>query len=371
MKILVTGGAGFIGSFLVDRLVKLGYDVRIFDNLEPQVHTKGKKPDYLNQKAEFIKGDMTNYKEVEKAIQDVGIIFHEAARVGVGQSMYQVRRYVNANILGTANLMDVLANKEHSVKKVILASSMSVYGEGAYECESCGKVSPGLRPEQQMKDKDWELRCPECEKVLKPIPTDENKKQEVNSVYALTKKDQEDMVMNIGKSYGIPCVALRYFNVFGPRQALSNPYTGVAAIFISRIKNGNPPIIFEDGLQSRDFISVHDVVQANILAMKNKAADYETFNVGAGRQITIKEIAEKIAKLNNSGIKPNITEKFRKGDVRHCFADITKVKSKLGFEPKVSFEEGMLELMEWSKNQEATDKSELATHELREHGLVD
>lgn len=370
-KILVTGGAGFIGSFLVDKLIEQDHDVRIFDNIEPQVHPNGKEPDYLNKKAEFIKGDICDQEALTNAIQGIDIIFHQAAMVGVGQSMYQIKRYVNANTMGTANLMDILVNKKHNVKKVIVASSMSVYGEGSYKCDSCGKVSPKLRQEEQMKNNDWEVHCPKCNKPSKPVPTDENKKQEINSIYALTKKDQEDMIMNIGISYGIPSVALRYFNVFGPRQSLSNPYTGVAAIFLSRIKNNNPAIVFEDGLQSRDFISVHDIIQANILAMKSKAADYEIFNVGAGRQITIKQIAETIAKLNNSDIKPQITGKFRKGDVRHCFSDITKIKSKIGFEPKVSFEEGMYELVEWSKNQQAVDGSETATQELKKRGLVD
>jgi len=370
MKILVTGGAGFIGSFLVDKLLDIGHDVRILDNLEPQVHPNGKPPDYLNKKAEFVKADMTDYKTVEEAVKDVEVVFHEAALVGVGQSMYQVRRYVNANVLGTANLMDVLVNKEHDVKKVIVASSMSTYGEGAYECKACGNVSPKIRPEKQMKNRDWEIHCPKCGKVLLPKSTPEDKKQEINSIYALTKKDQEDMVINIGRTYGLPCVALRYFNVFGPRQALSNPYTGVVAIFLSRIKNRRPPVIFEDGMQSRDFICVHDIVQANILAMKSKSADYEIFNVGRGMQTTIKEVAESIAKLNNLNINPKITGEFRKGDVRHCFADITKIKSKLGFEPEVSFEKGMLELMEWSKSQKAVDKLDVATQELKYHGLV-
>jgi len=217
---------------------------------------------------------------------------------------------------------------------------------------------------------DWELHCPACGGVLKPVPTKETKKQEVNSVYAITKKDQEDMCLNVCKSYGIPTVALRYFNVFGPRQSLSNPYTGVAAIFMSRIKNGNVPIVYEDGMQTRDFISIHDIVQANILSMDKKAADYEIFNVGTGGQITIKSIAETLAKLYGKDIKPNVVGKFRKGDVRHCFADISKIKSKLGFSPQVSFDEGMKELIDWSSKAESEDKFEQATSELEKRNLI-
>jgi dTDP-L-rhamnose 4-epimerase len=368
-KILVTGGAGFIGSFLVDELIKQGHEVRIFDNLEEQVHN-GRLPSYLNKKAEFVKGDMRNYGEVKDAIKDVEIIFHKAAAVGVGQSMYQVRKYVNINTLGTANLLDVLANTEHDVKKVLVASSMSTYGEGNYKCENCGIIHPKLRSEQQMEKGDFEMHCPECKTVIKPIPTKEAKLQDTTSIYAITKKDQEDMVMNIGKSYGIPSVALRYFNVYGPRQSLSNPYTGVAAIFISKIKNNNPPIIYEDGLQTRDFVSVHDIVKANILAMENKAADYEIFNVGNGKQITILEIASTIAKLFGKDIKPLITNKFRKGDIRHCFSDISKIKNKLDFKPEISFGDGMKELINWSLKQKSEDKFDTATKELKEKGLI-
>jgi len=369
MKVLVTGGAGFIGSFLVDKLIELGHSVRILDNFEPQVH-QNKMPDYLNSKAELIRGDLTVRDDVKKALQDVEVIFHQGAMVGVGQSMYQIERYVKANTMGTALLLDLLVNSENNVKKLIVASSMSTYGEGSYSCETCGVVEPPLRGEGQMAKGDWELHCPACGGVLKPVPTKETKKQEVNSVYAITKKDQEDMCLNVCKSYGIPTVALRYFNVFGPRQSLSNPYTGVAAIFMSRIKNGNVPIVYEDGMQTRDFISIHDIVQANILSMDKKAADYEIFNVGTGGQITIKSIAETLAKLYGKDIKPNVVGKFRKGDVRHCFADISKIKSKLGFSPQVSFDEGMKELIDWSSKAESEDKFEQATSELEKRNLI-
>ena len=369
MKILVTGGAGFIGSFLADRLIEKGHSVRIYDNLEPQVH-QGRLPSYLNKKAEFIKADVLDYDKLKEAVKDIDAVFHYAAMVGVGQSMYQIKRYVNVNVLGTANLLDILVNCKNDVKKLIVAGSMSTYGEGSYRCEKCGVVEPALRAEEQMARNEWELFCPNCKAVLKPIGTKESKKQDSNSIYAITKKDQEEAVLNIGRAYGIKSVALRFFNVYGPRQSLSNPYTGVAAIFMSRVKNNKQPLIFEDGLQSRDFVSVHDIADASILAMEKEAANYDVFNVGTGRQITILGIAETIAKLYGKNIKPLITNKFRKGDVRHCFADIGKIKEKLGFKPRVSFEEGMKELIKWSDKEKAVDMVDKATGELKEKGLL-
>ncbi len=368
-RILVTGGAGFIGSFMVDELAKKGHFVRIYDNLEKQVHL-GKIPDYLNKNAEFVSNDVTDYNSLKDAIADIDVVIHLAAVVGVGQSMYAIQKYVNSNTLGTAVLLEILANEEHDVKKLLVASSMSTYGEGSYSCNKCGPVEPKLRDEGQMSKNEWEVKCPKCSSVLEPIPTTENKKQDINSVYALTKKDQEDMCLLVGKSYGIKSVALRYFNVYGPRQSLSNPYTGVAAIFLSRIKNNKQPVVFEDGLQTRDFISVHDIVRANLLAMESNSANYEIFNVGTGSQITIKSIAEVLAKLCNKDIPPDITNNFRKGDVRHCFSDITKIRHKLGFEPKISFEDGMKELVQWSESAESYDKVGIATEELKKKGLL-
>ena len=368
-RILVTGGAGFIGSYIVDRLIKDGHEVSILDNLEPQVH-QGNSPDYLNDSAKFVKGSVLDYDLFRSLVGDSEVIFHEAALSGVGQSMYQVRRYADANIMGTTCLLDVLANESHNVKKVLVASSMSGYGEGAYECESCGIVSPPLRTEEQLKTKDWELRC-NCGKQLQPLATSENKPFHPNSIYAASKVSQEQMTLSVCSAYGIPAVALRYFNVYGPRQSLSNPYTGVAAIFMSRIKNNNPPLVFEDGLQTRDFVSVHDVVQANILAMNSHAADYEPLNVGSGSPISIKSMAEVLAKLCGKSITPNVTDKFRKGDVRHCFADISKIKKLLDYSPEISFEKGMRELIEWSETQNSVDKVDQAAEELKSKGLME
>ena len=368
-RILVTGGAGFIGSHLVDKLVKMGHDVVVLDNLEPQVHSK--KPDYLNPKTEYVFGDIRNEELLSSLLPDVEIVFHQAAAVGVGQSMYEIKKYVDVNTYATAKLLDLLVNKENNVRKLIVASSMSIYGEGAYECDNCGEVYPKLREEEQLKRREWELRCPNCGEIVKPIPTPEDKPLHPESIYAITKRDQEEMCLVVGRAYGIPTVALRYFNVYGPRQSLNNPYTGVCAIFSSRIKNNNPPLIFEDGLQTRDFVSVHDVVQANILAMEKNSANYEALNVGTGNAVSILKVAEVLIKLYNKNLKPEVTNKYRAGDIRHCFADISKIKSKLGYEPKISFEDGMRELVAWGEIVEAEDRFEEAYKELLSRGLVE
>lgn len=369
MKILVTGGCGFIGSFLVDELIRQGHLVTILDNLEPQVHPNGQKPDYLNPRAKFIYGDVTRVSDIKKALKDNEIVFHLAAMVGVGQSQYQIKKYVDVNIGGTANLLDVLVNTKNRVKKLIVAGSMSSYGEGLYRCPKCGIVKGEMRPEENLRKKIWECIC-KCGKKLTPVPTPEETKQQCYSVYALTKKVQEEISLIIGKTYSLPTAVLRFFNVYGPRQSLSNPYTGVAAIFMSRIKNNNQPVIFEDGLQTRDFIYVTDVVAALILAMNKKEADYQVFNVGSGKPLTIREIATTIAKLYGKEIKPRITEKYRKGDIRHCYADITRIKKLLGFWPQVSFEDGMRMLIDWAKKVPAKDDYEKAHAELKKYGLA-
>jgi len=366
---LVTGGAGFIGSFIVDELVRRGHNVRIYDNLEPQVHPGGKAPDYLNQEAEFIKGDVRDYESLKKALAGVDVVFHEAAMVGVGQSQYQIKRYVDVNIGGIANLLDIIANEKTKVSKLIVAASMSSYGEGQYTCETCGLVNPPLRSEEQMVRQDWELHCPTCQKTVRPLPTNEEKRLECNSIYAITKKNQEEMVLNLGTTYGIPAVALRYFNVYGPRQSLSNPYTGVAAIFLSRIKNIHPPVVFEDGRQTRDFVSVHDIVRANILAMEHESLS-GYYNIGTGQPRTIQGIAETLISLYNKDMTVEITAKFRKGDIRHCVADIHKANVTFGYTPQIPFEDGMRELIHWSETAEALDKFEEARQELLKRGLV-
>lgn len=368
-RILVTGGAGFIGSHLVDALTERGDDVLIYDNLEPQVHKTS--PEYLNEDAEFVQADVRDRGALKEVLEDVEVIFHQAAAVGIGQSMYQVERYTDANTLATAGLLDILVNDDHDIKKLVVASSMSIYGEGAYWCDDCGAVYPALRPDDQLRKGRWEMTCPRCHNVAKPIPTGEDKPLRPTSIYAITKRDQEEMSLTIGKAYGIPTVALRYFNVYGPRQSLNNPYTGVCAIFSSRIKNNNSPIIFEDGLQTRDFVSVHDIVQANLLAMERSSADYETFNVGTGKATSILNIAETLSEMYGRDSKPEIVNKFRSGDIRHCIADTSKIRDMLGFSPAISFEDGMRELVRWGETQKSEDQSDQAYEELKEKGLVD
>lgn len=369
MKILVTGGAGFVGSFLVDALIKSGHEVRIFDNLEPQIHN-GVLPSYINQEAEFLKGDVRNIDELRKAIENVDVIFHQAAAVGIGQSNYRIRHFVSSNSLGTANILDVLVNENHNVKKLIISSSNTAYGEGKYLCDSCGEFHPEIRTKEDIKKFGFEPVCFTCKKPGKPIPTDENTYLKCNSIYSYTKKEQEETALFIGKTYGIPVTVLRYFNIFGPRQSLSNPYTGVIAIFLSRIKNNKQPVVYEDGLQTRDFVFVYDVVEANILCMKNKSANYNVFNVGSGAPTSIGFVAENIRELLNSEIKPEITNVFRKGDIRHCYADIRKIKSKLDWQPKHKFENGMKELINWSRSVAATDHFDAAMQELKDKGLI-
>ncbi len=319
MKILVTGGAGFVGSHLVDALVEKGHSVRILDNLSPQVHgAEQRVPDYLNPEAEFIKGDILDREIVSKSLEEIEIVVHLAAAVGVSQSMYEISKYTETNTLGGAVLLEEIATGKNSVEKVVVASSMSIYGEGQYQCDSCGKISPRLRPVEQLREKQWEMNCPKCGSVSTPIPTHEEKPVHPTSVYAITKRDHEEMFLNVCLSYEIPCVALRYFNIYGSRQALSNPYTGVAAIFSSRILNGHPPVIFEDGLQRRDFTHVSDIVQATMLAMERSEGDYQALNVGTGRPLSVLDVANLLMSNLQVELSPEIVNKFRGGDIRHC-----------------------------------------------------
>ncbi len=368
-KILVTGGAGFIGSFLVDELIKKGYKVRVFDNLEKQVHN-GEKPLYLNKRAEFIKGDVRNRQEVLDVIKNIDIVFHLAAAVGVAQSNYQIKKYVDVNIGGTANLLDILVNEKHRVKKLITISSMTGFGEGNYKCKKCGVVRPAIRDEKQLKKGDWNTYCPNCQNAVIPAPTEDDAKEYPSSIYAITKKAQQDMALINASLYNFPTVVLRGFNVYGPRQSLSNPYTGVSAIFISRLKNNRKAICYEDGAQSRDFISVHDIVRAFILAMEKDKANNNVINIGSGKPTPIKEIARTIAKSLGKEKLVKISGEYRKNDVKHCYADISKAKKLLGWTPKVSLKEGIEELIEWGEKQEAVDTFASAEKELKNKGLL-
>src|SRR5437763_3398825 len=294
---LVTGGAGFVGSHLVDALVAAGHNVRVFDNLTPQVHSNGKIPDYLSKEIELVIGDMRDERAVPLALEGMDVVFHFAAAVGVGQSMYEIAHYMGVNTQGTAVLLQQLLNRRNRVEKLIVASSMSIYGEGKYLCAQCGEVAPPLRSAEQLKARQWEVTCPVCGEALAPIATDESKLLQCPSIYALSKKDQEEMCLLYGRTYGLPVVALRYFNIYGARQALSNPYTGVLAIFASRLLNGNPPLIFEDGRQMRDFVHVSDIARACRLALEVPEAADQVLNIGSGRQYTVLEIARAMAEV--------------------------------------------------------------------------
>lgn len=370
-RVLITGGAGFIGSHLVDTLLEKGYFVRVYDNLEPQVHGKSQNiPDYFNKEAELIVGDVRDREKLKKAINNIDVVFHLAASVGVAQSMYEIAKYTESNTMGGATLLDLIANEKHNIRKVVVASSMSVYGEGAYSCNNCGKVYPKIRSLEQFKKNDWEMKCPNCNIDVMPIPTDEDKPLFPTSIYAVSKRDHEEMFLIIGRAYQIPTVALRFFNVYGPRQALSNPYTGVAAIFSSRLMNDKPPIIFEDGNQARDFIHVSDIVQACILAIEKSEGDYQVFNVGTGRKLAVLDVANVLMdKLSFKG-EPQIVNRFREGDIRHCYADISLIKKILGYEPKVKFEDGIIDLVNWVKLQKAEDKVNFAIDILDKKGLT-
>jgi dTDP-L-rhamnose 4-epimerase len=366
--ILVTGGAGFIGAHLVEALTRQNHSIRVLDALVEQVH--GGVQQGLPSEVELIKADVRDQVSVDAALDGVEVVFHEAAEVGVGQSMYEIERYVGANTLGTASLLKALVARRGQIRKLVVASSMSIYGEGAYRCLECGPVAPPLRPGPQLEARDWEMRCPRCQSILEAMPTPETKPLDPASVYAVTKQDQEQLSIIVGRAYSIPTVALRYFNVYGPGQALSNPYTGVAAIFSSRLLNGQPPLIFEDGLQSRDFTHVSDIVQANLLAMESEAANFQAINIGTGRATSVRRIAELLASGLGVDIEPSIVGRFREGDIRHCFADISRARKFLGFEPVVRLEDGIPQLLEWVKRQRAQDGVVKATQELQMHGLV-
>jgi dTDP-L-rhamnose 4-epimerase len=367
--VLITGGAGFVGSHTADALIALGYHVRVYDNLSEQVHPAG-RPGYLASDVEFIAGDMRDLSQLSQAVRDADVIYHLAATVGVGQSMYRIADYTSANTLGTANLLQAILDTHAQPEKLVVASSMSIYGEGAYSCSACGEIAPPLRSVQQLQEKNWDMTCPVCSGSVVPVPTRESKPLHCSSIYALSKKDQEEMVLLFGRTYGIPAVALRYFNIFGTRQALSNPYTGVMAIFASRLLNGNAPVVFEDGEQLRDFVNVHDIVHANLLAMQRREADGVALNIGSGRPISIREIAAELAKMLGVDAQCEITGKYRAGDIRHCFADISTARQVLGYEPRVHFADGLRELVEWLRSQDAEDKVADAMQHLQVHGLV-
>ncbi|HYD75026.1 NAD-dependent epimerase/dehydratase family protein [Ramlibacter sp.] len=367
--VLITGGAGFIGSHLADELLRSGYRVRVLDPLVAQVHGEdGRRPPYLNPEVELQVGDVCDKEAVGRALQGVDAVFHFAAAVGVGQSMYEIAHYTRTNNLGTAVLLESLM--AHPVQRLVVASSMSLYGEGLYRDGSGRVLEAGERSLEQLRRADWELRDAHGG-VLEPVPTPESKSPALASIYALSKYDQERMCLLAGRAYNFDTVALRFFNAYGPRQALSNPYTGVLAIFASRLLNGSPPKIFEDGLQQRDFVSVYDVARGCRLALESPRAAGEVFNIGSGQPQTVRSIAARLARvMGKDGIEPEIVGKYRVGDIRHCFADISRARSLLGYEPQVTLDDGMAELSAWLAGQAAVDKVAQASAELSARGLT-
>ena len=367
-RILITGGAGFIGSHLADELLNNGHTVKVLDLLCSQVHGAApRSPEYLNPDAELVLGDVRDHAAIQRALQGIDAVYHFAAAVGVGQSMYEVEHYASINDIGTAVLLEALIKRP--VERLIVASSMSVYGEGLYRSRRGAIHCAVERSPTQLRSARWDPLDDEGA-ALEPIPTPETKTPALSSVYALSKYVQERMCLMIGRAYNIPTVALRFFNVYGPRQSLSNPYTGVLAIFASRLLNGKAPLIFEDGEQQRDFVNVRDVVQACRLSLEAAAAPERVFNIGSGQAFTISALAERMADALGKNLEPHVTGKYRVGDIRHCFADIALAKSMLGYAPKVSLKDGVLELAEWLQGQIADDHVDSASAELAARGLT-
>jgi len=361
-----------VGSHLVDAFLARGHRVRILDSLEPQVHgPDGQLPAYVNGKVEFVRGSITDAAAVARALDGIDVVLHHAALVGVGQSMYDIARYCLVNTGGAGVLLEAIVKQRSRIRKVVVASSMSVYGEGAYRTPEGEMRAPRLRGRDRLEQADWELRDATTGAPLAPIPTPESKPMQPTSVYAVTKRDHEELFLSVGYAYRIPTVALRYFNIYGERQALSNPYTGVAAIFSARVLNGQPPVVFEDGKQSRDFVHVSDVVQANLLALETDRADYQAVNVGTGRPATVRQVADAILEaLDARDLAPTVLGKFREGDIRHCYADITLARSLLGYEPRVVFADGMRKLVDWVRGQRAVDRFDDAHQQLVTRGLA-
>ena len=373
-NILISGGAGFIGSNLTKKLVSKGYNITILDNLSKQIHGKDQKSELYNSIKEistFILGDVCNEEDWKKSLKGQDAVIHLAAETGTGQSMYEISRYNDVNILGTSHLLDFLANNKNSVKKLIIASSRSIYGEGKYKCENHGVVYPNDRIVSNMMKGKFDLFCDACGSELNLMPTDENSKIHPSSIYGITKQQQEQMTLLMGKSLGIPAVALRYQNVYGPGQSLSNPYTGILSIFSTRILNGNDIDIYEDGEESRDFVFIDDVVEATILALEKEEANHQIFNVGSGETTSVSQVANSLKKLYDSNVNISIGGSFRLGDIRHNYADLNKIKNLLGFTAKFDFQTGISRFADWVKTQELKeDKYEQSLNELKNKGLI-
>jgi dTDP-L-rhamnose 4-epimerase len=371
MNVLITGGAGFIGSHLADRLLAEGHTVRALDNLDAQVHSEGERPAYLDPEVELVVGDVRDRDAVGAALEGIDTVVHFAAAVGVGQSMYEIERYTSINAIGAAVVLEEAVGRRDAIRKLLVASSMSIYGEGQYRNPRTGEsgLAPWLRPESQLAARDWEV-LDEDGTPLEPEPTAETKTLRPTSIYAINKRDHEEMFLAVGAAYGIPAVALRFFNVYGERQALSNPYTGVAAIFSSRILNDRPPLVFEDGRQTRDFIDVRDIARGCVLALTRDGADGRTLNLGTGAPTSILEVAGVIARGLDREIEPEVVEQYRAGDIRHCYADTRLAEELLRFRAEIPFERGMQDLLAWLEGQEAADSVDAAREALVARGLA-
>jgi dTDP-L-rhamnose 4-epimerase len=374
-NILITGGAGFIGSNIALKLLEKGLNVTVLDNLSSQIHGDNPQltsPLYrsISNKVNFIKGSVTSREDWNNAIKDQDAIIHLAAETGTGQSMYEIQKYIEVNIGGTAIMLDILANNTHNVKKVIVAASRAIYGEGKYKCRNHGIVYPTERTDEDMAKGDFLCKCPICNEIVDILPTTEDSKIHPTSVYGITKQNQEQMVLTVCKSLGIAAVGYRYQNVYGPGQSLANPYTGILSIFSTRIKNGNAINIFEDGKETRDFVFIDDVVDATILGLEKDEANGQVYNVGTGIATDVITVANTLSKFYGREIPIKISGNYRLGDIRHNFADISKIKSELGFEPLWNFDKGIKAFASWVNEQEIPeDKYELSIEEMKNKGL--
>ena len=374
MKVLISGGAGFIGSNLALKLIDKGYEVVLLDNLSRQIHGDNPEDSYaynlIKNKCELIVGDVTNFDDWRKSLKGVDTVVHLAAETGTGQSMYEINKYVDVNIGGTAKLMEVITNEINQVKKVIVAASRAVYGEGKFQCEEHGIVYPESREDQDMSRGDFEVKCPICNQNVEMLPTDEESKLHPTSVYGHTKQSQEELCMIVGKSINLPVVAFRFQNVYGPGQSLKNPYTGILSIFSTRIKNGNDLNIFEDGLETRDFVYIEDITDSIILGIENDNANFQSFNVGSGEKIDVLTVANTLKEKYGSNVNINVSGNYRLGDIRHNLGDLTKIRTLLGFEPKVKFTEGISNFVDWVEKQNVeSDNYEASIEEMKKKGL--
>jgi dTDP-L-rhamnose 4-epimerase len=370
MKVLVTGGAGFIGSHVVDALVARGHQVIVFDNIDPQAHPSGIPKHVLSSGAGVCIASVTERDSLEMALKGTDAVIHFAAAVGLTQSQYQVKHYLDTNIGGTANLLDIISHG-YRPKKVVVAASMSSYGPGRYFCPRCRKdIYPPPRTDATMSRGNWDQMCPVCDERLMPDATTEDAPLNSQNMYAMSKKVQEEMVLNICKTYDVPAVSLRLYSTYGPRQCQGNPYTGVVAIFMGALRAGRPPVIYEDGGQMRDFIYVSDVVMATIMALESNKGDGQAFNVGSGKPVTIATLAKWIGEELGSDIAPLVPGRYRSGDIRHGFGDVTKLRQTYGWEPRVSLHEGIGRLRKWSEANNPESPPPAVDDEMKKYGLL-